>query len=212
MGYETKCSVRVERGDGDVRTADDATVLLETDELIIRGAARIRVPRTSIERVTRRGGTVTVASPEARITLSLGADAASKWERKLQEAPKRLIDKLDVKPGALVWVFGVEDADLIAQLRERADVSATTRAPRRVDVAFVQVGRAADFARIAKASKPIAPAGAMWVVHPKGPSGVPDTAIFAEAKKLGLAAIKVARVSDTESAEKLVWPRASRGS
>ncbi len=54
--------------------------------------------------------------------------------------------------------------------------------------------------------------GAIWVVHPKGPTGIADTAIFAKAKELGLTATKVARVSDTLTAEKLVRPLASRRS
>jgi hypothetical protein len=39
MGYETKCRVQVD--DGSVSTNADATVLLETDELIVRGDARV---------------------------------------------------------------------------------------------------------------------------------------------------------------------------
>lgn len=49
-----KCDVRVDDRSGQVRRAVGATVLLETDELIIRGEARVRVPRTTIERVERR--------------------------------------------------------------------------------------------------------------------------------------------------------------
>ena len=52
--------------------------------------------------------------------------------------------------------------------------------------------------------------GAMWVVHRKGPTGVADTTIFGRAKALGLTYTKVARVSDTHTAEKLVRPVASR--
>jgi hypothetical protein len=37
----------------------DATVLLETDELIVRGAARIKIPRTAIQRATVRSGMLT---------------------------------------------------------------------------------------------------------------------------------------------------------
>jgi hypothetical protein len=44
-------------------------------------------------------------------------------------------------------------------------------------------------------------------VHPKGKDGVKDTAIFAAGRAAGLVAIKVARVSGTHSAEKLVRPR-----
>jgi hypothetical protein len=47
-------------------------------------------------------------------------------------------------------------------------------------------------------------------VHPKGVPGVADTAIFRKGKALGLTYTKVARVSAALSAEKLVWPRASR--
>jgi hypothetical protein len=41
-------------------------------------------------------------------------------------------------------------------------------------------------------------------------NGVADTAIFAKAKSLGLTYTKVARVSDTLTAEKLVRPVAAR--
>jgi hypothetical protein len=76
----------------------------------------------------------------------------------------------------------------------------------------VDVSRAADMTRIARANAAITDDGAIWVVHPKGPSGIADTAIFAKAKELGLTATKVARVSDTLTAEKLVRPLALRGS
>ena len=211
MGYETKCDVRVVDADGGVRHGANAIVLLETDELIVRGDARVRVPRTDIREVTRRGGAVTVATPAARVTLTLDADAADKWQRKLQEAPKQLIDKLDVKAGARVWTLHVSDAALLAQLAQRTAHVLAGRSATKVDVALVQVTRPADLTRLATAAKAIVPDGAIWVVHPKGPTGVADTTIFAEAKRLGLTSTKVARVSETESAEKLVWPRAARG-
>jgi hypothetical protein len=210
MGYETKCDVRVDDGAGQVRRATNATVLLETDELIVRGEARVRVPRADIRDVTRRAGTVIITSPAARVTLTLGADAAAKWEQRLQEPPKRLIDKLDVKPGAKVWLIKVTDAALVAQLAERTSRLSTGRSATKVDVAFVQVDGASDLTRVTAAAQAIVPDGAIWVVHPKGKDGVADTTIFAEAKRLGLTSTKVARVSDVQSAEKLVWPRSRR--
>ena len=41
-------------------------------------------------------------------------------------------------------------------------------------------------------------------MHLKGPSGIADTTIFEKAKTMDLAYTKVARVSDTHTAEKLV--------
>jgi hypothetical protein len=209
MGYETKCRVRVNDGSG-VRESDLATVLLETDELIVRGDARVRVPRASIERVTSRAGVVTIISSGATVSLTLGADAAAKWRKKLEEAPKKLIDKLDVKAGAKVWLWGITDETLASQVAERAPNATSGRSASACDVVFVHVNADKDVTRIGRAAAAIVDSGAVWVVHPKGKAGVADTTIFAEAKRLGLTYTKVARVSETLSAEKLVWPRASR--
>lgn len=210
MGYETTCLVRVDDRAGTIREAQ-TKVLLETDELIVRGDARVRVPRSSIERVTRRDGTVAITSSAAIVTLSLGRDAAVKWQRKLEEAPKRLIDKLDVKPNAAVWLTGVSDATLEEQLAERTGRVSRGRSARACDIVFVGVESDAQLDRIDKALAALGEGGAIWVVHPKGTGGVADTTIFARAKALGLTYTKVARVSETHTAEKLVRPRARPG-
>lgn len=210
MGYETKCRVKVVDAAG-TREADVAAVLLETDDLIVRGEARVKVPRTSIESVTSRAGVVTVRSPTATVSLTLGAEAAAKWKTKLEEAPKLLIDKLDVKPTAKVWLWDVDDATLRKQVKARAAEAVEGASASKCDVVFVDVASDAELPRIDRAAKAIVDRGAIWVVHPKGKSGVADVAIFAHAKSIGLTYTKVARISETHSAEKLVWPRASRG-
>jgi hypothetical protein len=208
VGYEAKCRVRVvERG---AQREADGTVLLETDELVVRGDARVRVKRADIQRVTRRAGTVTVVVPDVTITLTLDEPAATRWEKKLAEPPKRLIDKLDVKPEAAVLLIGTHDDALRAQLDERTSNVSRANAAKNRDVVFVDVSRPADMTRIARANAAIAENGAIWVVHPKGPNGIADTAIFAKAKELGLTATKVARVSETLTAEKLVRPRVAQ--
>ncbi len=208
MGYETKCRVRVSDDRGS-READ-ATVLLETDELVVRGEARTRVKRSDIQRVNRRAGVVTVTSPAGSIALSLGEPAAERWEKKLVDQPKPLIDKLDVRPGAAVLLIGEHDETMRAQLAARTpNVSRSANAKNR-DVVFVYVGHIADMARIERGNAAMKDDGAIWVVHPKGPNGVADTSIFAKAKELGLTYTKVARISETLMAEKLVRPVASR--
>lgn len=209
MGYETKCRARVDDGSGKIRDAE-STVLLETDEVIVRGEARVRIPRRSIRRVAVRAGILTITSPVAVVSLTLGDDAAAKWRKKLEEPPKRLIDKLDVKPGAKVWLFGTHDDVLIAQLDERTDAIVRGNSASGCDAVFVSVESEKELDRIPRALKATGDSGAVWVVHPKGPSGVADTTIFAKAKALGLVYTKVARVSDTHTAEKLVRPRAGR--
>lgn len=116
-----------------------------------------------------------------------------------------------MKPTAKVWLLGVTDAPLVAQVNERAAGVSTGRTAKSCDVVFVQVDDDAQLDRIARAAAAITDDGAIWVVHPKGKTGVADTTIFAKARELGLTYTKVARISDTLSAEKLVRPRASRG-
>jgi hypothetical protein len=209
MGYETKCRVRVDDHSGKIRDAD-ATVLLETDDLIVRGEARVRIPRASIQRVASRAGVVTITSPTAIVCMTLDDKSAATWHKKLEEPPKRLIDKLDVKPGAKVWLVGVVDERLVEQVHERTSNAVRGRSASNCDVAFVGVESIAQLGRIERALDAINERGAIWVVHPKGTGGVADTTIFGKAKTLGLAYTKVARVSDTHTAEKLVRPASSR--
>jgi len=210
MGYETKCRVHVDDGSGKPRIAE-GTVLLETDDLIVRGDARVKVPRRDIQDVSRRAGVVTITAPQATVKLTLGEPAATRWEAKLKEAPKRLIDKLDVKPNAKVWLLDVAEPELETQLAERTSEVSRGKSARERDVVFVGVERDAHLPRIERALNAMLDDGAIWVIHPKGRDGVADTSIFEKAKTLNLTYTKVARVSETHTAEKLVRPRASRG-
>jgi hypothetical protein len=209
MGYETKCHTRVTDASG-IREAE-ATVLLETDDLIVRGEARVKIPRRAIQDVKTRGDKLTITSPDATVVMTLGADAAARWAKKIQEPPKQLIDKLDVKPTSKVWLLGIDDETLIAHVTGRAAKTSTAPSAAGCDVVFVGVESDKQLGRVDRASKAIADDGAIWVVHPKGKDGVADTTIFARAKTLGLTYTKVAKVSDTHTAEKLVRPVASRG-
>lgn len=213
MGYETKCKVRVDDSTGAIRRADEATVLIETDDFIVRGAARIKIPRSSITGVATRGSTLTVTSAMATVALTLAdAETAARWRQRLEAAPKPLVDKLDVKRDTKVWLLGVSDTALVEQISARTTNLSTGRSASSCDAVFAQIDTAPQLDRIARAAKAITPNGFIWAVHPKGKAEVADVAIFSAAKALGLTYTKVARVSDTLSAEKLVWPRASRAS
>jgi hypothetical protein len=209
MGYEAKCYARVDDGSGKIREAD-STVLLETDELIVRGDARVRVPRSSIQQIALRSGVLTVTATGTRVSLSLGADAAATWKKKLEEAPKRLIDKLDVRLGAKVWLLDVDNDVLIAQVEQRAGEVLRGRTATNCDIVVVDVDSEKELDRISRAIEATTNTGAVWVIHRKGKSGVPDTAIYARAKELGLVYTKVARVSERDTAEKLVRPTSAR--
>jgi hypothetical protein len=208
MGYETRCAVVTRGADGAARSGT-VSVLIETDELIVRGEPRARVPRDRIERITVRAGTVTVRHADGTIVLTLGS-AADAWAARLAAPPKSLLDKLGITSGLTVAVLGAADDGFLADLAARAGRILRDRVTASCDVVILGIERDADLARIGRVARRLPPTAALWVVHPKGPHGIPDTAIFGAARTAGLTYTKVARFSATHTAEKLVVPRARR--
>ena len=195
MGAEATCRVSAE-----------LKVLLETDEIIVRG----RIPFSAITGVKAERGrlTLTLRSGAGDLTMDLGA-AAEQWAEKIK-SPKSLIDKLGVASDAVVSVLGVDDADFLEALATRTQSITRGRVNAESVVVFLGVERDKDLARIAAVAEKLPPKAALWVIHPKGKDGVADTAIFAAAKENGLSYTKVARFSATHTAERLNRPGKAR--
>ena len=206
MGAEADCTLSAngERHSG--------RALLETDALIFRGADgyRVSLPLASMRNARAVNGELRIDDLKSGpIILELG-DKAERWAERIR-SPKALIDKLDVKPEHAVALIGGRDDALARDLGQRAAKLTAGRAPKGVNVVFLWADTLAGLDRLESLSKRIARDGAIWVIHPKGPSSkVKDTDIFAAARKSGLTATKVARFSDTHTAEKLVIPVARR--
>ena len=197
MGLEAKCVVRVNGA------PHPGTALLETDELIVRGPARMRIPFTSITSVDASDGVLRVLHAAGEAELELGA-AAAKWAEKIR-SPRSLLDKLGAKPGMMVSVIGDFDADFVRDLGERVGAVSLADAPRKgSDLVFLLADGRAQLSRLAALASALAPGGAIWVVHPKGKGALKDTEIFAAGEAVGLTATKVVRFSETLTGEKLV--------
>ena len=70
----------------------------------------------------------------------------------------------------------------------------------------MQADAPGDLAKIVKWKASLAPAGALWIVSPRGVPGLKDTDVMAAAKRAGLVDVKVVRFSETHSANKFVIP------
>jgi hypothetical protein len=187
-----------------------AKILLETDDLILRGGVRARVMRADVRDVHVRGGTVVVHYAGGTLTLTIGGSAA-KFAEKLVEPPKSRLDKMGITAGSTVVVLGLNDPVFIAEL-DAAGATRTARAKASSALIVLGVHVPKDLARIATAAKSLADDGALWIVHPKGTAGVKDTDIFGAATAAGLTYTKVARFSETHTAEKLMVPKERRAS
>jgi hypothetical protein len=211
MGLEATCAATF---DG-VRARGKA--LLETSELLFRSTSatsadlRARVPLGEATSVKVSGKSLTLEWSGHKLSLELGADAAA-WAEKIKNPPSRL-SKLGVRPASRVALVGDFAFDETFE-RElgmvwAADAAATVRAP--VDLLFYAPATPAALGRIGALAKRLDPAGAIWIVRPKGK----DTPITEDATRragldAGLVDVKVAAFSATHSALKFVIPLAKR--
>ncbi|MEC4592882.1 MULTISPECIES: hypothetical protein [Nitrospirillum] len=191
MGLEAVCHVTWQGGAGEVKA------LLESRELILRGEIRRTVPVAAITAVAVEGDDLVLATPDGPLILTLGADAATHWARKLTTPPPTLAQKLGVSPAAPVLVIGTADDSALAAALKGA-VAAT---PAEARLALAVVRDVADLERAVAAHAGLPPGAALWIVHGKGPKTLfGETPVRAWMRAAGFMDTKICAVSDTLSA------------
>jgi len=202
MGQQVLCAARFGK------KISKGKALLESEALIFRGDFRLAIPFRAMQSVKAVQGELRIEFPEGAPRFELGPQA-EKWAEKILH-PKSLLDKLGVKPGAVVSVLGVRDGDFLRQLRERAEEIA--QASPRKDSALIFLGaeQTADLGRLRGLVQYLKKSGAAWVVYPKGQPQITQAGVMAAAKKAGLVDVKVASFSATHTGLKLVIPVARR--
>ena len=203
MGLEAKCILRLGGA------AHSGTALLETDELLFRGPARLKIPFASITALDVAEGILRITHAGGSAQFELG-DAAAKWAERIR-SPRSLLDKLGVKPQTTVSVIGDFDAAFLRDVEARAGRVSVGRARRGSDVVFFLADRIAQLSKLSSLEGTLADGGAIWVVHPKGKGALKDTEIFAAGDTVGLTAVKVVRFSETHTGEKLMRRKSGRG-
>jgi len=201
MGFDTSCSATFNK------QTSVGRVQLETDYVLFRGDFRVKLALAAITGLATKDGVLSLKSAEGTLALALGA-AAGKWAAKIG-SPKSRIEKLGVKPGVRVSVLGVLDPTFIDELTAAgADVS--TRARKGSDQIYVAVESSKDLERFKTALPSLTPDGAIWAIRRKGLADASEAATMAAGKAAGLVDVKVARFSETHTAEKFVRPVATR--
>ena len=178
---------------------------LETVDLRLSGALKLKVPLSSITSATAKDGVLHVVWPEGEARFELGA-AAEKWARDIT-TPKSLLDKLGVKAGHNVGVLGFEAPEFIADLEAKGARVTAGEAGDAADIIFVRVEEPGELNVLQRLAESIAKDGAIWVVTPKKRPQIADTVVMAAGKEAGLVDVKVASFSDTHTALKFVIPR-----
>jgi hypothetical protein len=202
MGNEIACTVKF----GKQRSEGKA--LLETSELIFRGAFRLRIPFGAMKSVEAAKGELRVAGPNGLAIFELG-ETAAKWREKILH-PKSRIEKLGVKRNARVSVLGEFDKDFLRELSELTDNVDNGAMADDAEWIFFAAPSKKELSRVPKHAKKMKGSVALWVVYPKGQKEIRETDVIAMGRDAGLKDVKVVGFSPTHTALKFVIPVAER--
>ncbi len=201
MGLEAKCMATFGK-----QSSTGLARLVEKD-LYFRGAFRLKIPLREVKSAEARRGVLIVKWAEGRAAFVLGAQA-EKWALKIRY-PRSRPEKLGVQPGLRTAVLDVEDRSFWRELDE-AGTDAVEKVVKDCDLIFLGIEDAAPLKRLRELRTHLRPAGAIWVVWPKGQPHIKEDHVRAAALAAGLVDVKVCAFSDTLSALKLMIPRSRR--
>jgi hypothetical protein len=212
MGNEMNCRVRSGKQES------DGKALLETSEIIFRGNFLLKIPFAAIRTAKAVNGELQLRTAEGLTTFELGKGTAEKWCEKILH-PKSRIEKLGVKAGAGVALVGFGKANE-EFLKELGEVTKAARkvsesgVPAEAEWIFFKVETQRELSGIAKISKGMRGAAALWVVYPKGyPKGqgkITEGDVLAAGRAAGLKDVKVVGFSAAATALKFVIPVSQR--
>lgn len=213
MGQEAPCHVSFVPANARTRREHqraEGIAHLEQNELTFKGDGdfRLRIPFTSIRAFDAKAGALRVTFADGVATFDLGAQA-EKWALKIRY-PKGRLEKLGVKPTSVVSVMGVDDPSFDAELQGRAASISVGRAKKGSDLIVFGATTTAALAKLTALRASIVPAGAIWVVWPKGQKALREDDVRKAAIAQGLVDVKVMSFSDTLSGLKLMIPKKLR--
>ena len=200
MGAEIKCRARF---GGKV---SEGRALLETNEILFRGEFRLKILFREIKKVRAVDGELRVNSRQGEAVFELGA-AAEKWAEKILH-PKSVMEKIGVREGSKAVVVDITDQKFLKELKGCAE--RTNKVVRGSETIFFGAESATDLKRVATLARALAPAGALWIVYPKGQPAIREVDVIDAGRKAGLKDVKVVGFSSTHTALKFVIPLTRR--
>ena len=204
MGREAVCTAVI-----DGAPVGEGKLHLDTDEIVFRGATRLRVKLAEVCHAEARGETLSIRHTSDEAAFAIGAKAAERWAESIRNPPTRL-DKFGVAAGMKVVLLHLTDADFAVELGVRAGTVATSRRARGTAMVICGLDAPAHLGRIAGLERLIAPNGAVWIVYPKGRTDIREADVRAASKSAGLVDTKTLRFSATHTGLRFVIPRARR--
>ena len=198
MGQEVVCTARW--GGKSVR----GKALLETAEILFRGEERLKIPFSSIRGLEAKDGELRMKTDEGLVVFELD-ERAEKWRQKIAN-PKSVVEKLGVKPGEPVAVFGKLDGEFLKKLKEQKSAVSPGKVMDGVGWIFLGAETRDALREVNKIAGKMKGSMALWVVYPKGQKSIAETDVIGAGRKAGLKDVKVVGFSTTYTALKFVIP------
>jgi hypothetical protein len=198
MGNELKCTARFGK------EKSEGKALLETSEVLFRGEFRLKIPFASIKSAKAVDGELRLQTADGLAVFEIGP-AAEKWREKILH-PKTRIEKIGVKTGAKISVFGNLDGGFLDELKSLADSVTKDKVTADCDAIFFAADSLKTLSAVAKIAKSLKGATALWIVYPKGQKSITENDVIAAGRKTGLRDVKVVGFSSTHTALKFVLP------
>jgi hypothetical protein len=186
----------------------EVKALLESNEVILRGAIRKRLPFRELQEVKAQSDRLCFTVGREPVQLFLGLSAAGKWAAAITSPPQSLAKKLGVTNKTVVRIIGtVRDRALNSALEEAARNSAGDADLPDLMVACVDTPESLHEALL-QAKAQLAKSVPIWVVYPKGP-GHPlnESMIRSLLRASGMMDTKVASVSTKLTALRFNRPK-----
>jgi hypothetical protein len=202
VGNEAACKVQFGK------QQSEGKALLETSEILFRGAFRLKIPFSTIKSAKAVDGELRLQTPEGLAVFHLGG-AAEKWRDKILH-PKSRIEKLGVKPDAKVSLLGEFDSEFLAEIGVLTKSVSKDKVASGSEWIFLAADSEKDLSVLPKISKSMKGAGALWIVYPKGQKHITENGVLAAGRKCGLKDVKVVGFSPTHTALKFVIPFSRR--
>jgi len=202
MGNEATCKVHFDR------QQSEGKALLETAEILFRGDFRLKIPFSTIESAKVVDGELRLQTPEGLAVFHLGS-AAEKWCDKILH-PKSRIEKLGVKPGDRISLLGEFEPEFLREVTGLTETVSKGKIAADSECVFLAADSKEGLGALAKISKAMKGAAALWIVYPKGQKHITENDILAAGRKAGLKDVKVVGFSATHTALKFVIPLSKR--
>jgi hypothetical protein len=202
MGQEVVCTARW--GGRSVH----GKALLETAEILFRGEERLKIPFSAICGVEAKDGELRVKTDKGLVFFELG-ERAEQWRQKIAN-PKSVVEKLGVKPGERVAVFGKLDDEFLKKLKAQKSAVLPGKVMDGVGWIFCAAEARTALAGLKDIAGKMRGSAALWVVYPKGQKNITETDVIGAGRKAGLKDVKVVGFSATHTALKFVIPVGKR--